>query len=253
MKKAILKCENLRKEFKKRDHVHKAADDISFQLFEGECLGIVGESGSGKSTLAKMIMKLENADSGSIFLDGEDISKYKGRKIREYYSRIQMVFQDAKGSFNPKMTIGNSIMEYVCNLCYVDKSERRKKVVKLLEQVGLTEEHYDRYPYELSGGQCQRAAIARALSVHPKVIIFDEATSGLDVSVQAQVVELLKKTIEERVISYLFISHDLKLVSTFCDRIGVMHHGKLVEIGYSYDVINNSKNEYTNLLVNSVL
>lgn len=253
MKNIILKCKNIKKEFKKRDHVHKAADDISFQLYARECFGIVGESGSGKSTLAKMIMKLENADSGEIIVDGEDISKFKGKKVRDYYGVIQMVFQDAKGSFNPKMTIGSSIMEYICNLCYVDKIERRKKVVNLLEEVGLTEAHYDRYPHELSGGQCQRAAIARALSVHPKIIIFDEATSGLDVSVQAQVVELLKKTLEERDISYLFISHDLKLVSSFCDRIGVMYHGKLIECGKSHDVINNPQNDYTKLLIESVL
>ena len=144
-------------------------------------------------------------------------------------------------------------MEYICNLCYVDKNERRKKVVKLLEEVGLNESHYDRYPHELSGGQCQRAAIARALSVHPKIIIFDEATSGLDVSVQAQVVELLKNTLDERDISYIFISHDLKLVSSFCDRIGVMYYGRLIECGKSCDVINNPKQDYTKLLIESVL
>ncbi|WP_294405946.1 ABC transporter ATP-binding protein [uncultured Clostridium sp.] len=253
MKNVILECKNIKKEFKKKDHVHKAADDISFELYCGECLGIVGESGSGKSTLAKMIMKLEKPDSGEIIVDGEDILKFKGRKVRDYYGVIQMVFQDAKGSFNPKMTIGSSIMEYICNLCYVDKNERRKKVVKLLEEVGLNESHYDRYPHELSGGQCQRAAIARALSVHPKIIIFDEATSGLDVSVQAQVVELLKKTLDERDISYIFISHDLKLVSSFCGRIGVMYYGRLIECGKSYDVINNPKQDYTKLLIESVL
>ena len=194
MKKVILECKNLRKEFKKKDHIHIAADNISFSLYEGECFGIVGESGSGKSTIAKLIMKLEKQDSGSILLNGQDTARFKGRKIREYHSNVQMVFQDAQGSFNPKMTIGDSIMEYICNLCYSDKNERRGKVTELLKSVGLSEEYYDRYPYELSGGQCQRAAIARALSVHPEVIIFDEATSGLDVSVQAQVVELLKNT-----------------------------------------------------------
>lgn len=249
----ILECRNLRKEFKKKGHVHIAADNISLELYKGECFGIVGESGSGKSTLARMIMKLESSDSGDILIEGKNISKFKGRKNRDYYSKIQMVFQDAKGSFNPKMTIGNSILEYVCNLCYIDKKQRRKKVVELLEQVGLREEHYDRYPYELSGGQCQRAAIARALSVHPQVIIFDEATSGLDVSVQAQVIELLKRTMEKREITYLFISRDLKLVSSFCQRMGVIYKGKLVEEGKSCEVTNNPKSDYTRLLIESAL
>lgn len=249
----ILECKNLRKEFKKKDHVHRAADDISFSLYDKECFGIVGESGSGKSTLAKLILKLEKQDSGRILLKGEDIELFKGRKIREYYSRVQMVFQDAQGSFNPKMTIGDSIKEYLCNLCYVNRDERRKKIIELLKKVGLEEEYYDRYPYELSGGQCQRAAIARALSVHPEIIIFDEATSGLDVSVQAQVVELLKKNLEERDISYIFISHDIKLVSSFCDRIGVMYRGKFVDLGKTDEVINNPQNDYTKILINSAL
>lgn len=252
MKKVILECKNLRKEFKKKDHIHIAVDNISFSLYEGECFGIVGESGSGKSTIAKLIMKLEKQDSGSILLNGQDTARFKGRKIREYYSNIQMVFQDAQGSFNPKMTIGDSIMEYICNLCYSDKNERRGKVTELLKSVGLSEEYYDRYPYELSGGQCQRAAIARALSVHPEVIIFDEATSGLDVSVQAQVVELLKNTQKERNISYIFVCHDINLVSSFCDRMGVVYKGKFVDVGKTYDVINNPTNEYTKLLIQSV-
>lgn len=252
MKKVILECKNLRKEFKKKDHIHIAADNISFSLYEGECFGIVGESGSGKSTIAKLIMKLEKQDSGSILLNGQDTARFKGRKIREYYSNIQMVFQDAQGSFNPKMTIGDSIMEYICNLCYSDKNERRSKVTELLKSVGLSEEYYDRYPYELSGGQCQRAAIARALSVHPEVIIFDEATSGLDVSVQAQVVELLKNTQKERNISYIFICHDINLVSSFCDRMGVVYKGKFVDAGRTFNVINNPISEYTKLLIKSV-
>ncbi|MGN0144086.1 MAG: ATP-binding cassette domain-containing protein, partial [Clostridium sp.] len=125
MKKVILECKNLRKEFKKKDHIHIAADNISFSLYEGECFGIVGESGSGKSTIAKLIMKLEKQNSGIILLNGKDIDNFKGKKIRQYYSNVQMVFQDAQGSFNPRMTIGDSIMEYVCNLCYSDKNERK--------------------------------------------------------------------------------------------------------------------------------
>ena len=251
MDKIILQCNNLRKTYKKKNHLHVACDDINLCIKQGECLGVVGESGSGKSTLANIIMKLEKADSGTVILNDKDITNVKRNELKEVYKEIQMVFQDAIGSFNPRLTIEESIMEYVCNLCSTTEEEKKHKVDNLLQMVGLPKEYKDRYPHELSGGQCQRAAIARALSAHPKILVCDEATSALDVSVQAQVVELLKEMQEKMNISYLFITHDLALVSSFCDRVAVMKNGKVVEVGEAKEVINNPQHEYTKLLIKS--
>ena len=229
MNEIILQCKKIKKKYKKKDHYHIAANNISFALKKGECLAIVGESGCGKSTLARVIMNLEKADDGKVILDGNNITNIKRKKLSSVYKDIQMVFQDAIGSLNPKMTIGESIKEYVCSLCSTTKEERERKVEDLLELVGLPKEFKNRYPYELSGGQCQRVAIARALSSHPKVLICDEATSALDVSVQAQVLDLLIKMKNNLNISYIFITHDLALVSSFCDRVIVIKDGSIVE------------------------
>lgn len=253
MNEIILQCKNIKKKYKKKDHYHIAANNISFALKKGECLAIVGESGCGKSTLARIIMNLEKADDGKVILDGNNITNIKGKKLSSVYKDIQMVFQDAIGSLNPKMTIGESIKEYVCSLCSTTKEERERKVEDLLELVGLPKEFKNRYPYELSGGQCQRVAIARALSSHPKVLICDEATSALDVSVQAQVLDLLIKMKNNLNISYIFITHDLALVSSFCDRVIVIKDGSIVEEGYVDKVINDPKSDYTKLLLNSIL
>ena len=253
MSEIILQCKNINKKYKKKDHYHIAANNINFNLKKGECLGIVGESGCGKSTLARIIMNLEKSDSGKVILNDKDITNIKGKKLSLMYKEIQMVFQDAVGSLNPKMTIGESIKEYVCSLCSVTKKDREEKVENLLELVGLSKEFKNRYPHELSGGQCQRVAIARALSSHPKVLICDEATSALDVSVQAQIIELLIKMKKELNISYIFITHDLALVSSFCERVLVMKDGNIVEEGSVYKVINNPENEYTKLLLSSIL
>lgn len=252
MNKVILKCNKINKKYKKKEHYHIAAEDISFELYEGDCLAIVGESGCGKSTLARMIMNLESVDSGEVILNGNNITNLKGKKLRSTYKEIQMVFQDAIGSFNPKLTIGESIMEYICSLCSITKKEREETLNKLLNLVGLPIEFKNRYPYQLSGGQCQRAAIARAISSHPKILICDEATSALDVSVQAQVVELLRNMSKELNISYIFITHDLALVSSFCNRVIVMKDGKIAEEGRVDEVLKNPKNEYTKLLLDSV-
>lgn len=252
MDKVILKCNKINKKYKKKEHYHIAAEDISFELYEGDCLAIVGESGCGKSTLARMIMNLESVDSGEIILNGNNITNLKRKKLRHVYKDIQMVFQDAIGSFNPKITIGESIMEYICSLCSITKKEREETLNNLLNLVGLPIEFKNRYPYELSGGQCQRAAIARAISSHPKILICDEATSALDVSVQAQVVELLRNMSKELNISYIFITHDLALVSSFCNRVIVMKDGKIVEQGRVEEVLKNPKKEYTKLLLDSV-
>ena len=168
MDKVILECKNINKKYRKKDHYHNASKNISFKLKEGECLGVVGESGCGKSTLAKIIMNLEKADSGEVILDNECISNKKGKELREVYKNIQMVFQDAIGSFNPKITIGKSIEEYVCSLCSTCEKNREIVVDNLLDMVCLPKEFKNRYPHELSGGQCQSAAIATALSSHPK-------------------------------------------------------------------------------------
>lgn len=253
MKEIILQCKNIKKKYKKKDHYHIAANDISFNLKKGQSIGIVGESGSGKSTLARIIMNLENLDSGDIILNGKNITNIKGKKLNLVYKEMQMIFQDAIGSLNPKMTIGESIKEYVCSLCSVTKEAREEKVENLLELVGLPKEFKNRYPHELSGGQCQRVAIARALSSHPKILICDEITSALDVSVQAQVLELLTKMKKEFNISYIFITHDLALVSSFCDNIIVMKDGNIIEEGPTSKVINEPKYEYTKLLLKSIL
>ena len=253
MNEIILQCKNIKKKYKKKDHYHIAANNISFALKKGECLAIVGESGCGKSTLARVIMNLEKADDGKVILDGNNITNIKRKKLSSVYKDIQMVFQDAIGSLNPKMTIGESIKEYVCSLCSTTKEERERKVEDLLELVGLPKEFKNRYPHELSGGQCQRVAIARALSSHPKVLICDEATSALDVSVQAQVLDLLIKMKNNLNISYIFITHDLALVSSFCDRVIVIKDGSIVEEGYVDKVINDPKSDYTKLLLNSIL
>ena len=253
MNEIILQCKNIKKKYKKKDHYHIAANNISFALKKGECLAIVGESGCGRSTLARVIMNLEKADDGKVILDGNNITNIKRKKLSSVYKDIQMVFQDAIGSLNPKMTIGESIKEYVCSLCSTTKEERERKVEDLLELVGLPKEFKNRYPHELSGGQCQRVAIARALSSHPKVLICDEATSALDVSVQAQVLDLLIKMKNNLNISYIFITHDLALVSSFCDRVIVIKDGSIVEEGYVDKVINDPKSDYTKLLLNSIL
>lgn len=253
MNEIILQCKNIKKKYKKKYHYHIAANNISFALKKGECLAIVGESGCGKSTLARVIMNLEKADDGKVILDGNNITNIKEKKLSSVYKEIQIVFQDAIGSLNPKMTIGESIKEYVCSLCSTTKEEREKKVEDLLELVGLPKEFKNRYPHELSGGQCQRVAIARALSSHPKVLICDEATSALDVSVQAQVLDLLIKMKNNLNISYIFITHDLALVSSFCDRVIVIKDGSIVEEGYVDKVINDPKSDYTKLLLNSIL
>lgn len=248
----ILEVRGLKKVFHqrgKRDVI--AVDDISFVLNPGEILGIVGESGSGKSTVAKLVTRLIDPTEGKIILDGQDITYLKGASLREAYSKIQMVFQNPAGSFDPRKTLGDGIGESLKNRG-VSKTEVREKVSMLLSQCGLGEEYIDRYPHQVSGGQCQRAAIARSLAADPKVILCDEATSALDVTVQKQVIELLQSLKEEKDLSYVFICHSLALVQQFCDRVIVMKDGRIVEAGLPDEVIRNPKEEYTKMLVASV-
>ena len=249
--KNILKVEKIEKYYGNKDNITKAIDNISFRVDKGEFVGIMGPSGSGKTTLLNCISTIDTVTTGNIIINDKDITNVKRNELKEVYKDIQMVFQDAIGSFNPRFTIEESIMEYVCNLCSTTEADKKHKVDNLLRMVGLSKEYKYRYPHELSGGQCQRAAIARALSAQPKILVCDEATSALDVSVQAQIVELLKEMQEKMNISYLFITHDLALVSSFCDRVAVMKNGKVVEVGDAKEVINNPMDEYTKLLIKS--
>ena len=248
----LLEAEHLTKVFFQRGkESFKAVDDVSFSLKAGEILGIVGESGSGKSTLAKMITRLTDVTEGTLKFQGKDITKLKQSQLKDVYGNIQMVFQNPAGSFDPRRTLGDGIGESLRN-SGMKKAEVAKKVKELLEQCGLDEGFADRYPHEVSGGQCQRAAIARALSVEPKVLICDEATSALDVTIQKQIMELLEKLKDTHGLSFIFICHNLALVQSFCDKLLVLYDGKVVERGCPDDIINEPKDAYTKKLVDAV-
>lgn len=248
----ILKAEHLKKVFISGKKSMTAVDDVSFELQRGECLGIVGESGSGKSTIAKMITHLEPVTGGQIFLDEKNITNAKGKELRDIYQDMQMVFQMPMESFDPRCTLGDGIGESLRNMG-ITRAETRKRVENLLERCGLDKEYADRYPHQVSGGQCQRAAIARALAVSPEILICDEATSALDVTVQKQILDLLIELKQKENLSFLLICHDLALVQKFCDRVLVLYHGKTVECGTPDEIINHPKMEYTKKLIDSVL
>ena len=248
----ILEVRDLTKIFSGQEHDFAALKGVSFCLYPGETLGIVGESGSGKSTLARVICRLTEASGGQILLEGKDLSKARGRELREAYRKLQMVFQSPSGSFDPRRTIGFSVGEGLLNQGF-SRSQARKRSAELLKKCGLPAETGRQYPHQLSGGQCQRAAIARALALSPRILICDEATSALDVTVQKQIMELLGHLKESRSLSYLFISHNLALVQSFCDRILVMHEGRIVEEGETDQVIRFPQSEYTRYLIESVL
>ena len=215
----LLEAEHLTKVFAQRGkEPFKAVDDVSFSLQAGETLGIVGESGSGKSTLAKMITRLTDITDGTLKFQGKDITKLKQSQLRDVYGNIQMVFQNPAGSFDPRRTLGDGIGESLRNRG-MKKADIAIRVKELLEQCGLEEELAKRYPHEVSGGQCQRAAIARALAVEPKVLICDEATSSLDVTIQKQIIELLEELKDTHGLSFIFICHNLALVQSFCDKV----------------------------------
>lgn len=247
----LLEVTELKKTFYKKKIPVVAVDGISFDLQKGECLGLVGESGCGKSTTAKLITHLTAPDAGSVRLNGEETLFWRGKKERELYRNIQMVFQSPQDSFDPRRTLGDGIMEGMRNQG-VKKRRAKERMYELLEMAELPGEFAGRYPHEVSGGQCQRAAIARALAPGPRLIICDEATSALDVTVQAQIVELLQKLQKERELSLLLISHDLALVQQICDRVLVMYQGRILEQGTPDDLIQNPQQEYTRILVDSV-
>jgi len=231
----------------------KAVDGVSFDLIQGETLGIVGESGCGKSTLAKVLMNLEPATSGSVRYKGEEISQLKGAALKAVRRNIQMVFQDPYTSLNPRMTVGDIIGEpYEIHPEVAPKGDRRKAVQDLLDVVGLNPEYINRYPHQFSGGQRQRIGIARGLALKPEIIICDEPVSALDVSVQAQVINLLEKLQNEFNLSYMFIAHDLSIVRHISDRVGVMYLGKMVEIGSDLEIYDHATHPYTQALLSAV-
>ncbi|MBR6091430.1 MAG: ABC transporter ATP-binding protein [Bacteroidales bacterium] len=234
------------------DHV-KAVDDVSLDVYPGETLGLVGESGCGKTTLGRSILRLVEPSDGKIIFEGRDVMSLSGNDLREYRKHAQIVFQDPYSSLNPKMRIGDAIAEPMSvHGLEPDAKRRRDKVCELLTEVGLQPEHYQRYPHEFSGGQRQRICIARALAVRPKLIICDESVSALDVSVQAQVLNLLNRLKKDFGFTYVFISHDLSVVRFMSDRILVMYNGRPVELGDADEIFNNPKNEYTKKLINAI-
>ncbi len=255
MKKVLLDVKNLKQYFNvgRKDEV-KAVDDITFHIYEGETFGLVGESGSGKSTTGRTIIRLNQPSGGEITFDGKDVMKLKKRdELKEFRREVQMIYQDPYASLNPRMKVRDIIAEGIdINHLAKSEAERNKMVDDLLKTVGLNPNHGTRYPHEFSGGQRQRIGIARALAVNPKFIICDEPISALDVSIQAQVVNLLQDLQKEKNLTYLFIAHDLSMVKHISDRIGVMHHGKLLEMGTSDEIYHYGVHPYTESLLSAI-
>ncbi|HCY0286225.1 TPA: ATP-binding cassette domain-containing protein [Staphylococcus aureus] len=251
----LLSIKNLKQYFNagKKNEV-RAIENISFDIYKGETLGLVGESGCGKSTTGKSIIKLNDITSGEILYEGIDIHKIRKRKdLLKFNKKIQMIFQDPYASLNPRLKVMDIVAEGIdIHHLATDKRDRKKRVYDLLETVGLSKEHANRYPHEFSGGQRQRIGIARALAVEPEFIIADEPISALDVSIQAQVVNLLLKLQRERGITFLFIAHDLSMVKYISDRIAVMHFGKIVEIGPAEEIYQNPLHDYTKSLLSAI-
>ena len=255
----LLEIKNAQKEyytkvsfFGKTESV-KAVNDVSFKIYEGETLGLVGESGCGKSTLGNLILQLDKATSGHIFYKGKDLTQLKTLELRKLRRDIQIIFQDPYSSLNPRLTVGQAITEAMeVHKLYASKKERKAEALKLLEQVGLLPEHYDRYPHEFSGGQRQRIGIARTIAVKPKFIVCDESVSALDISVQAQVLNLLNALKEQYKFTYLFISHDLAVVKYISDRLLVMRNGQFEETGEADAIYAHPQSDYTKSLINAI-
>jgi len=254
----LLTAEGLCKSFRSggtwggKTHVTRAVEDVSFSIAEGETLAIVGESGSGKSTTARMVMRLIDADAGKVALLGNDITRLKGSPLRAMRRHMQMVFQDPFASLNPRMNIAETVGEGLrVHARDLNARQRRERVVDVLERCGMGCETMDRYPHQFSGGQRQRIGIARALAVSPRLLVLDEPVSALDVSVQAQILNLLSDLQEEQNLSYLFISHDLSVVKHVADRVAVMFAGRIVEQGCAEDVYTQPRHPYTRALLDA--
>ena len=253
-RKKLVELKNVSLTFNKgKSNEVKAIDDVSFDIYEGEIFGLVGESGSGKTTIGRSILKLYDIDSGTVTFAGNDISSLKGKDLHDFRKTDQMIFQDPQASLNGRMKIRDIIAEGIdIHKLAKSKEEREAKVKELINLVGLNEDHLSRYPHEFSGGQRQRIGIARALAVNPHFIVADEPISALDVSIQAQVVNLMQKLQHEQGLTYLFIAHDLSMVKYISDRIGVMHWGKLLEVGPADEIYHNPIHPYTKSLLSAI-
>ena len=253
-KKKLVEVKHLKQYFGTKKNVVKAIDDISFDIYEGETFGLVGESGSGKSTTGRALLRLYQPTDGEILFEGKDIATLtKGKELLEFRKEAQMIFQDPYASLDSRMKVRDIIAEGIdIHHLASTKEERNQVVDELLETVGLNREHANRYPHEFSGGQRQRIGIARALALNPKFIVCDEAISALDVSIQAQIVNLLKKLQKEKGLTYLFIAHDLSMVKYISDRIAVMYRGRIVEMGPAECVYANPQHAYTKSLLSAI-
>ncbi len=258
-KPSILKLEGVKKYYPikggmlKRIQGHvKAVEEVSLELFEGESLGVVGESGCGKSTLGRTILGLEDVTDGKVIFQGKEVQSLSNRQRLPFKKQMQMIFQDPYASLNPRQKIGAALEEVFVIHTDLSATERKKKVIDLLKEVGLKEDHYDRLPHEFSGGQRQRIGIARAIALNPSVVVCDEAVSALDVSVQAQVLKLLKTLQSKYGLTYLFISHDLGVVRYFCSRVMVMYLGNTAELASAEQLYTNPLHPYTKALLSSI-
>lgn len=248
----LLTTENLHMYFSTKRGVLKAVNGIDLSIREGESLGLVGESGCGKSTLGKTLMRIYQPSHGKILFRGEDISAFSRKKAKDYTKRVQMIFQDPYASLDPLFVVGDSIAEGIAAHRTMSRAEAREKTAELLDLVGLNPSSINRYPHEFSGGQRQRVGIARAISLDPELIVCDEPISALDVSIQAQIVNLLRELQQSRKMSYLFITHDLSMVRQISERIAVMYLGKLVEIAPSSRIYDKALHPYTKALLSAI-
>ncbi len=257
MPSVLVKTENLKKYFETRNNngskrILKAVDDITFSIFEGETFSLVGESGCGKSTLGRSILALYPPTGGKIYFKDKDITKLSGKQLKDFRYDAQLIFQDPSACLNPRRTVFNILSEpFIIHNLY-DKQQRTKRILKLMELVGLASYYKDRFPHEMSGGQKQRIGIARALALEPKLLVCDEPVSALDVSIQAQIINLLEDLQKELKLTYLFISHDLAVVHHISKRVGVMYLGKLVEIASRDSLYKHKLHPYTKALISAI-
>ena len=258
MSEPVIRVEHLKKTFRVKSGLFegkkylKAVDDVSFSIAKGETLGIVGESGCGKSTLGRTLLKIYEPDGGSIYFNGTDITNLGYKQMHSYRRKMQMIFQDPYASLNPRFTVGEMIEEPMKVYNMYDKKTRMERVQELMQTVGLKPDHIRRYPHEFSGGQRQRIGIARTLALNPEFIVCDEPFSALDVSIQAQIINLLEKIQDEQKLSYIVIAHDLTAVRHISHNIGVMYLGHMVEIGPADQVYGNPMHPYTKALISSI-